>query len=329
MTKACRYAVLAAVAALLLESFLRWGIELGNPPLSITHPRYEYGFKPNQNVRRFGNRIAINQWGMRSPPMSATPAVGARRILVFGDSVVFGGAQRDQSEIATSVLLAHLSAGDPEVEVGNVSAGSWGTGNWRGWAEVHGFLGATDVLLVISTHDARDVPTFEPLNPNTHPTVAPFTAIGELFFRYLSASRILYQLRSWKVLPAVTKPQSTEPVTSKITAGGDLQLQRGLADLRAFLVEAQRSGARVSVLQFWERAEMIAGTPFTDHAAIKTIVEDLGIPCFQVEPVFRNCSSAPAEELYVDAIHPYTVKGQACLATAMRFALIEPRNSNP
>ena len=100
---------LAAICALLLagEWFARSVLGLGDPPLSITHPRIEYLYAPNQDVRRFGKRFLVNDYSMRSAPLAARKGADERRVLVFGDSVVNGGNLTDHQDLATT-RLAHL-----------------------------------------------------------------------------------------------------------------------------------------------------------------------------------------------------------------------------
>jgi hypothetical protein len=152
----------------------------------MTHPSIEYLYQPNQDVRRFGNRILINAYGMRSPDFPALKQdPDERRILVFGDSVLNGGAQTDHEALATSILSRQLAdVWHKPLVVGNVSAGSWGPGNWLAYAREYGLFDADAVVLVMSSHDTADNPTFAPLNPNTHPTECPWTAVGEGLTRY-------------------------------------------------------------------------------------------------------------------------------------------------
>lgn len=162
-------------AVVLGEAGARLG--LGTPPLSVEHPTIDYMFAPNQDVNRFGNRQLFNSYGMRSEPLDE---VGSRRLnLVFGDSVLNGGNLTDHAELATTL------ASNDNVFFGNVSAGSWGLGNYRAYIEEFGLLGADGVIFVLSDHDLDDQPEFKPLNPNTHPTERPLFALGELLTRYL------------------------------------------------------------------------------------------------------------------------------------------------
>ena len=313
-------ALIAGALVLAGEAGARWGLGLGTPPLYRADPQLEYQLKPDQEVRRFHNRVAINHWGMRSEAMAPAPEAGRRRLLLFGDSVLFGGSQLDQSLIATELLRRRLNAapGGP-VEVGNVSAGSWGPGNWRAWVQRHGVLGADEVLLVLSSHDARDNPTFAPLDAN-HPARPPASALSELLQRYAWPAAAA-------ALPGLIPAPAGVPPEFQVDATAPAALQRGLADLDAFLRLAGASGARLRAVQFWERSEVIDGRPLPDHAAIAAVLRAHAVPTLQSGPAFRRCSRRAAQgydDLFVDRIHPFTPAGQACLAGVLEQALNQP-----
>jgi len=128
-------AISAVILGILLtgEAFSRWYLGLGDPPLTVRDPEIEYMFAPNQDVRRFGNRVAYNAWSMRSDPVAPRkPHPREFRMLVMGDSVINGGALTDQTRLATTLAQARLSSSDHPAFVGNVSAGSWGPENGLG-----------------------------------------------------------------------------------------------------------------------------------------------------------------------------------------------------
>ena len=54
-------------ALLLIELILRVGFGFGRPPLYMADEAMGYRLAPNQQVRRMGNRIVINEYSMRSP----------------------------------------------------------------------------------------------------------------------------------------------------------------------------------------------------------------------------------------------------------------------
>ena len=60
------------------ELTARHRLGLGTPPLYVADTLTEYRLKPNQNLRRFGNRIEVNAFSMRAAPSSPTRPVGAQ-----------------------------------------------------------------------------------------------------------------------------------------------------------------------------------------------------------------------------------------------------------
>lgn len=291
------------------EWFARAQLGLGNPPLSVAHPTIEYLFKPNQDVRRFDNRVRINAYGMRSEDFPASKPKEEFRVLVFGDSVLNGGNLTDQTELATELLRDRLEqALERPVVVGNVSAGSWGPGNWLGYAREHGFFDADAVILLISTHDHRDNPTFGPLNPHTHPQKAPVLAVWEGVTRYLPRYLPNLSVRSdlnGEVSAAVSQAE---------VADTQLAAERGLADLSAFLELAQGTVPVVIVAQFLEQSELL-GEPGAGHFLIRDLARQMGVTVVSTEPWFREALEIGPTP-FRDNIH-INAFGQAVLADAL------------
>jgi len=89
--------------------------------------------------------------------------------------------------LATEILQRELrKRSDRPVAVANVSAGSWGPGNLLAYVEVFGVFDADVVFVVLSSHDATDVPQFGNLVGTANfPDVKPKWALSEAMFRYL------------------------------------------------------------------------------------------------------------------------------------------------
>lgn len=301
-----RFAVAGVFLTGLVELGLRRFVGLGNPPLSISDPQIEYLFVPDQDLVRFGNRIHINHFGMRSGDLSPMPVGDEIRIVVFGDSVVNGGMLTDQGELATSILEQQLcERKSVKVTVGNVSAGSWGPGNWRHYAERYGFFGAQSIFLVVSGHDASDRPTYAPLDPLTHPTKRPFSALGEAWSRYVS--------------PRILRPRSQEggPIIDPIAAE-----RESLADLKQFLELAKSSAEKVVIFYHPERDERL-GARSDGKEKIQAISTSLWIPLIDLSDFYKS-SDTKWEDLYRDQIHPNSI-GQRCIARAF-LDVMENRN---
>lgn len=293
----------AMVAIIGGEIFARYYLGLGTPPLSITHPQIEYMFKPNQDVKRFGNHIMINQYGMRTVSFDAHKSDnGEFRVMVFGDSVLNGGNLTDHSALATTLLQERLSEKQKAV-VGHISAGSWGPGNWLAYANEYGFFDADIVVLVISSHDYADNPTFQVLK-NTHPTKSPASALLEGITRYLPP--YLPQLDVGGV--GSESDIFAEKASEKDAANG-------LNDLKNFLELARKSSANVIVLQHWEKSEIERGTPKDGYRRIQQVCESTGVSCISLEPYFSQAIKN-GNNPYRDNIHPNQI-GQKLIADAL------------
>lgn len=168
----------------LLELFLRFYWGLCDTVIMKESSKYEYIAAPNQNVYRFRNHIFYNNFSMRSESLRKD----SRKILGLGDSVINGGVLTDQDSLATTILSKRLSESIGEdIQVLNISAGSWGPDNCNAYLEENGCFDAEIIVLVVSSHDVHDIMNFSPVVGvvNYFPTRKPHFAIMELWSRYL------------------------------------------------------------------------------------------------------------------------------------------------
>jgi hypothetical protein len=281
------------------EVFARFVLGLGDPPLSVAHPTIEYMFKA-QDAQRFGNRFLVNEYGMRNEALSPAPARDETRVLVYGDSVVNGGALTDHKDLATTDATYWSSRRNarPFVYL-NVSAESWGPGNQLAHMKTYGFFGASAAILVLSSHDANDEPTFAPLDPSTHPTKAPFSALTE------GASRYLPRVAQWAGFAAARPQTDASPTVGVFASENALQ---EIFDLMA----AQRLPA--CVFMHPTRQE-IASAPAEGHGLISRLAVERGVPVFNLAETYKG-TTIP-ERVYRDDIH-ITKFGHAALSKTLR-----------
>lgn len=169
---------------LLIELFLRYHYGLCDAVLMQVDDDYEYIARPSQRRKRFGNFVLYNSLSMRSEELRDE----SRRILCLGDSILNGGTQTDHHNLATSILSRELSKETgQDVQVLNVSAGSWGPDNCLAWLNKHGHFGAKAIILVVSSHDVHDTMTFVPVvgRMKYYPVRQYSLAMIELWDRYL------------------------------------------------------------------------------------------------------------------------------------------------
>jgi sulfur relay (sulfurtransferase) complex TusBCD TusD component (DsrE family) len=284
------------------EIFCRIILGLGDPPIYITDKSVEYLLKPNQSLKRFGNHVFVNNWGMRSVNFSQKKQNSNEvRVLFFGDSVINGGSETDQSLLATTLLQQRLQTlTSKPVIVGNVSAGSWGPGNWLAYARRYGFFDADIIVLIVNSGDFADNPTFEHLE-STHPTQKPMMALQEATFRYLP-----------RYIPSYSK-QAVEP---KVQISQEA-IAQGYSDLRTFLSLAKTGRRKVMMFHHPDKPELLANKFSQGHNEMRELAAELNITFFDLMPRYSKFGTA----IYRDGIHP-NPKGQKVLSDAFYDALI-------
>jgi len=147
----------------LTESVLRWGIGMGDPPLVRLDPATEYELIGPANYTRWGNRIEINEHGMRGPEIANVRSPAERRVLLIGDSVIYGGHFIDQTDTIAAHTRQYLREQPrlsecEEVTVLPLAASSWGPVNQAAFLARIGGFDAQTAGLVVSAHDLYDTP---------------------------------------------------------------------------------------------------------------------------------------------------------------------------
>ena len=302
--------LMTAVAIVTGELFARFYLGLGDPPLSQTHPTIEYLFKPNQTVHRFGNLFQTNRYGMRSEdftPQKTDPR--ELRVLVFGDSVVNGGNLTDQQNLATSILKRTLSQGlGRPVVVGNISAGSWGPLNEFSYLKQYGLLDADIVVIVLSSSDYDDAPTFEPLNPLTHPTEKPFSALQEGLVRYIPRYLHGNAVNESGVVPDAQADHNKRDIEVSLDAEHD------------FLEMAKAHGVKVLLVQHWTESELHSARPLQGHEDIRRVAVSSAIPIYDDREILQSFLSS-GKNPFRDDIH-LNDNGQKALAELLSGTIL-------
>ncbi|HYX14960.1 MAG TPA: SGNH/GDSL hydrolase family protein [Nostoc sp.] len=176
-----------------VEIGLRSLFGFGNPLIYIGDEQIGYLLAPNQRTHRFGNRIEINEYSMRSNPFNKTLTPSGLRILLLGDSIANGGWWTDQTNTISTMMMCSLASSTnnsyQEVEVLNASANSWGPRNELAYLQKFSNFNAQAVLLLINTDDLfATAPTSLPVGrdrnyPNSKPK--PPLALVEVWQRYI------------------------------------------------------------------------------------------------------------------------------------------------
>jgi hypothetical protein len=270
-------------------------IGFGDPPVFNTHPRIEYYAKEG-SYRRYGNYMQINQFGMRGAPVEQRGK--QLRVLLIGDSIVFGTYRVNQDELISSFLgpeLARLT--ERKVEVLNAACWSWGPENQLAYLQQFGTFDADTAVWVLSSHDAYDVPV--PGFSDTLPKQSPFLAIVEVL-------ELLEQKRFQGPAPA-----------------GD-PLLRSLGAVTQVVELLKRRKIPLLVVQHWSVQELEAGM-HEGGQALKQHFEQLGVPTFSLDSALRH-AMAQGLEPYQDRLH-VEASGAEVIGVAVAKRLVSAGDS--
>lgn len=222
-------ALATGVALLVIELVLRLGYGFGNPPLYMGDEHIGYLLAPNQRVRRFGNRIHINEYSMRAGPITPEPAVATFRLLLLGDSLANGNWWTDQPDILSMRIAAYLRpalpAGYVHIEALNASANSWGPRNELAYLNRYGTFGSTVLVLLLNTDDlfgTRPTP-LQVGRDRSYPNRKPPLAVIEVLEKFLKKNQTIPGLQEIRDEGGDRVGQNLEAIDGiyqKITADG-------------------------------------------------------------------------------------------------------------
>ena len=92
------------------DLFLQKKFGLGKPLIYKNSKFYGYDIKPNQKLVRRGNKIIINNMGMRSN--SDWKNDRKNKIIFFGDSVTYGGSVVSNDDLFSEKICIKLNKGE-------------------------------------------------------------------------------------------------------------------------------------------------------------------------------------------------------------------------
>ena len=284
---------IASTTLLVSAELFAWlAFGLGNPPLYESSSDYGYRALPNQNLRRFGNRIFYNAEGLRSEPITTKPAPGTIRVLCVGDSITYGGTQTDQALTYPYQLQKILNRNNStRFEVLNASAGGWAIANQEAYLRRFGIYNSHFVVLQMASHDL-----FQPKTSGSmvgklanFPNRKPFSALEEGFFRYF--------------LPRYLPSLQPAPDPGVKTLPSKKDLDRNIASLFTInnLVKQQKGQLVVFLIEQPSEFEPKDALTSLGKQVLSQKVKELNLPYISLKEDFRQNGD---KKLFYDPIHP-------------------------
>jgi hypothetical protein len=291
---------LVVVAELVLRSY-----GFGNAILYQPDAQAGYYPAPNQAEHRYGGFIQTNAYGMRAPDFDPVKKPGTLRILMLGDSTLYGGSFIDQRDLYARLLDDALDAkpGVNSVEVLNVAANAWGPFNELGYVEQFGTFDA-DVAVVA-------LPIGDIYRPLALLTGLPYFSVDAP--PRLALEEVLHHL-NWRSRQMFRKPGSLEAY-----------VRQGQLGIEAYIELAKRLRASGCEVLFEVLPSAPAGMNDVapedeqrDTEALRAALEPLGIPVGYPVGLFKD--KGTASEMYHDRTHLHT-GGQHVYANYLKSRL--------
>jgi hypothetical protein len=305
---------------LVLELTCKFAIGLGSPPLYQRDAQMEYLLQPSKTYYRFHKRFSVNRYSMRAddfPDHKTAP--NELRVMIIGDSIMYGGVRVDQSELASEILKRDLERqlGVPVV-VANASAKGWGPPDELAYLKRFGTFDADVVVLELSSHDYQDVPNFLNVVGTTpeFPDKRPRLAIADFLETYLWP---------WLVQGNLDLTASHRKYSEK-----DISVCREAE--RSIFQFAKARQAKVGLVQHLSLEE-ITGQFKPGYAANRQVAEEESVPHVDDAESLRSMVATGKTPFYSgDSLHLDTLGQEALAHTLLRAvnaALSSGRPSQP
>ncbi|MGH7894354.1 MAG: SGNH/GDSL hydrolase family protein [Candidatus Binatia bacterium] len=303
-----------------------------------------YVLRPGVETKLFDIPVRVNRFGFRGPDVSPAPEPGVRRIVVVGDSVVFGQGVREE-ETVSSALARRLATGGERWEAVNAGVPGYDAVSDARLLELVVAPLRPDVVVVGTSLNDYDVsPAYSPTGVLMRKELderSPDLADRSEFLVLLRWARAwvrgeLFSQVSERVAEQQAKARAEG--TASATAANLGRLTRDLHlrfyrapepkywnRLRGAYADIARlaatKGFRVLVAIFPEGYQVGSDEPdTTPQRQLLGVCSEVGLACIDLLPAFR----AAGEDLFTDTQHP-NARGLTLAADAIAAALSRSR----
>ncbi len=303
--------------------------------VATNHPTLPYRLRPGFEMERPGFQVRVNEFGLRGPGITATPQPGWRRILVLGDSVIFGHFTEENETFPRFLEQELRRRGQPRTEVLNGGVPGYNTLAELTFLEEFGLkLAPHVVLLGVSLNDFDHAPVLTASGIMTADTrmrdEIPWLADHAEFYvllRYLFAygwgrhwfQRAQQAGQSRRADQADGSAALEQWVARKhqnfYAAPSGPGWERVQAALRGLRALERARGLDLTILIFPERYQVGTDQPnLNPQRAWLALCAEYELRCVDLWPAFAAAAAARSDPLFGDTQHP----NPAGLAVAAR-----------
>jgi lysophospholipase L1-like esterase len=304
-------------------------------------PELPYLLRPGVRTTFFGTPVRVNGLGLRGPEMDSIPRPGVRRLLVVGDSVVFGQGLAEEETVANVLARRLDGAGGAPWEVVNAGVPGYDAVAEARWLARFGpGLHPAAVVVCTSLNDYDVAPRYAPTGVLVHddPARQPPALVDRSEFLTLLRWAASYARGRlwWQMMARLEQQKGDTPATGE---GGLDQLVermhlefyhhpepaywnrlRGAFLELAGLAAAQGFPLLVAVLP--ESYQVGVPSPdLTPQERLLALCRETHLDCVDLQPAF----AAAGGQLFSNVQHP-NARGHAVAAAAIADALASQRH---
>ena len=312
--------VMLAVLLVVAEVGLRVA-GYGDPVLYRGDAVAGYYPAPNQVRHRSGGLVQTNAFGMRAPDFAEAKPADTFRVLMLGDSTLYGGSYIDQPDLYARRLEGLLTeaAKGRTVEILNMGVNGWGPYQKLGWVQRFGSFDADLAIICLPFGDLY----------------RPFQGLGDRPYLpegggvWLALEEVVYHL-TWRYRAATLKPDESRVRNTQAEDGAKTYL--ALARL------LQSKGAEV-MMEVLPTRPAALGEPSEREAEgvalLKKTLADAQVAVAWPAGLMKD--GADHEPLYKDWVHLHRggharyadyLRGQVVSQSARFAAFSAPRSAH-
>lgn len=287
MARFKKHFVIGFFAIVLIIEIAARILGFGQTVLVRLDEKIEYVLVENQDVRRFGNSIIINSLGHRSSEITLAKKENEKRILLVGDSVVYGNHHVDQSETIASYMTQSLNEGNRsgQYSVISAAAASWGPKNMLEYMKERGIYQSDLVFLVLSTHDIFDFPTFDE-------AVIPY----RLHKNFAATDDLIYAIYN-RFRPWLKSKMASNNARMSIEDARD----KTKSIINEIIEIAQDQNKKIILV--FHPTEREAQNDFLDVGFFSSIANENNIEFINLQKKYKNYNNFNSDKVHYDGMH--------------------------
>jgi len=315
----------AAVSVLGRRALLAW-----EAPVPVTHtgapylpgnPYLLWEMVPGER-QEMGVQVNVNALGFRGPETSVQKRPGQRRIILLGDSTVYGHGVADEQVFAQRL---NRELGD-DIEVLNLGTPGYSTAQSINLMEMRGWALAPDLVVIANLWSDNNFDSFVDktlisTRINSDASWTPALSAG------LQRSA-LYRWLDWhiRLAPRADEVKTVGWMLGRTPTGGyrRVSVNDYAVNLQSLVNKARSIGSDVAFLAFANAVDLGAETEGAIawplyREVMEAVAQKNGAPMVEVKPIYE-ASGLDRNELFLDEMHP-TAAGHGLIAEALHNAL--------